>query len=192
MPHTPEELLPALLTVDDVGAEWTQNGRLVIAAPAPPFDEQLDFTPCPKATVPQLTADPQAEVELMGPSNGVGRPTWQQAALAATDADMLFDDAVATYTSCLPGGSAADPSSWTGTRIAAARVLGDESATFRMQLASEVDDNVLTAMVTIVRSGTDLVVLRQLLVHPSGSGDIVLADHERVTALAVQRIAALA
>ncbi len=156
VPHTPDQLLPALLTVTDVGADWTQNGRLVIAAPTPPFDQQLDFTPCPKATVPQFTADPQAEVELMGPSDGIGRPTWQQAALAATDADILFDDAVAAYTSCLPGGSAADPSSWTGTRIAAARVLGDESATFRMQLASEVDDNVLTAMVTIETRGSML------------------------------------
>ncbi len=190
--HTPEQLLPALLTVSDLGAEWTQNGRLVIAAPVAPFDEQLDFTPCPKATVPQLTADPQAQVELMGPSDGVGRPTWQQAALAATDADVLFDDAVASYVSCLPGGSAADDGSWTGTRVAAARVLADESATFRMQLTSEIDDNILTAMVTIARTGTDLTVLRQLLVHPAGSADIALADHERITAIAVQHLAALA
>jgi len=192
VPHTPDQLLPGLLTVDDVGADWTQNGRLVIAAPVAPFDEQLDFTPCPKASVPQFTADPQAQVELMGPADGVGRPAWQQAALGATDADVLFDDAVASYTSCLPGGSAADDSSWTGTRVAAARVLGDESATFRMQLTSDVDDNVLTAMVTIARTGTDLVVLRQLDVHPAGTADIALADHERVTAVAIQRIAALA
>ncbi len=62
----------------------------------------------------------------------------------------------------------------------------------KVKTSITLSDNVLTAMVTIARTGTDLVVLRQLLVHPSGSGDIALADHERVTAVAVQRIAALA
>lgn len=189
--HPPDQLLGALLTVADLGADWTQNGRLVVSAPRAPFDDQLDFTPCPKAEVPQFTADPQAQVELMGPDDGVGRPAWQQAIDSASDADVLFDDAVASYESCVPGGSAADASSWTGTRVTAAAVLGDESATFRMRIAGSGDDTELSAMVTIARMGVDLVVLRQLQLHPVGSAGIDLAEHLRIAGIAVGRVAAL-
>lgn len=190
--HGPEQLLGALLTVADVGPDWTQNGRLVISAPTAPFDDQLDFTPCPKAAVPQFTADPQAQVELMGPEDGSGRPVWQEAASSASDADVLFDDAVASYVSCAPGGPAATDGTWTGTRVAAAAVLGDESATFRMTLASSDPDAQLTAMVTIARSGNDLVVLRQMHLHAIDEPGIDLAEHQRIAAVAVERVAALA
>lgn len=190
--HAPDQLLATLLTVADVGADWTQNGRLVISAPVAPFDDQLDFTPCPKAAVPQFTADPQAQVELMGPEEGAGRPVWQEAASSATDADVLFDDAVAAYVSCAPGGPAATDGTWTGTRVAAAGVLGDESATFRMILASSDPDAQLTAMVTIARTGNDLVVLRQMRLHGIDEPGVDLAEHQRIAAVAVERVAALA
>lgn len=166
--HTADQLVDALLTVEDVAfipTESEENTRAVVEAPTPPFDGTLDPYLCSEAGVPMAVTLPQAQLELTGSSV-------MEILLASKDAEGLYHELDAAYQACGAGTSLVyEP-------LADVISVGDQSASYRSELG----------VVTIARFGTDLMVLKwwvgeyfdQLIeLYPQ----LVTAAAERVTAL---------
>jgi hypothetical protein len=138
--HTNDELVGALLTVDDVAfipAEWEENTRAFVESPTPPYEGTLDPYLCAEAGTPAMLTMPQAQLELTGGSV-------METLLSSTDAEALYDELDAAYQACGAGTSPAyEP-------LDGVPAVGDESASYRSDLG----------VVTIARFGTDLMVLK--------------------------------
>jgi hypothetical protein len=138
--HTPDELLGALLTLDDVAfipADWEENARAVVERPTPPYEGTLDPYLCSEAGTPALLTMPQAQLELTGGSV-------MEVLVAADDAGTLFQELDAAYGACDADSSVPyEP-------LSGIPSVGDESASYRTE----------SGVVTIARFGTDLMILK--------------------------------
>lgn len=166
--HTPEELLDALLTVDDVAfipADWQENTREVVEAPEAPFDGTLDPYLCSEAGIPAALTLPQAQVELTGAD-------LMEILLGSKDAASLYEELDAAYQACGAGTSLVyEP-------LEGVPSVGDESASYVSDLG----------FVTIARVGTDLMVLKWLIQGDVDEGmpyypQLVTTAADKVTAL---------
>lgn len=143
--HTTDQLLGALLTVDDVtyipGMDSVEeNMRAVVENPAPPWENTLDPYLCTEAGTPMVLTLPQAQLELTGVSV-------METLVASKDAEGLYSELDAAYKACGAASSLAyEP-------LAGVPSVGDESASYRSELG----------VVTIARFGTDLMVLKWMV-----------------------------
>lgn len=140
--HSGTQLLPALLTVDDLSFfpsewQWEENMRKVIPNPTPPWENTLDPYLCPEAGTPAILTKEQAQLELTGGSV-------MEILVSADNAPDLYSELDAAYGKCPTGASTAY------TSLADPPKVGDESASYRTE----------RGVVTIARFGKDVMILK--------------------------------
>lgn len=143
--HSLEQLLGALLTVDDVGfipdlPEEFDDDPKWVEAPIAPWEGTLDPVLCTEAGTPAALTPPQAQTELAG-------ITLMQVLLSSSEAGELFDDLAAAYAAC-----DAD-SSLEHAPLADVPAIGDESESYRGDLS----------LATIARLCNDALILRWMV-----------------------------
>lgn len=138
--HTSSDLLPALLTVEDVASiplEWEENMRKVIPNPTPPWENTLDPYLCTEAGTPAVLTKEQAQLELTGGSV-------METLVSSKEAKDLYTELEGAYQKCITG------TSLVYAPLVGAPDVGDESATFKSDLG----------VVTLARFGNDLMILK--------------------------------
>jgi hypothetical protein len=168
--HSSEELLGALLTVEDVGfipdlpEDFDDDPRWV-AAPIAPWDGTLDPVLCAEAGIPSALMLPQAQTELAGIN-------LMEVLLSSSEAGKLFDELAAAYTAC-----DAD-STLEYAPLVDAPAIGDESESYRCELG----------LATIARFGDDILMLRWMV---QADTDLAIPYYPQMLATTAAKITAL-
>lgn len=168
--HSKDQLLGALLTVDDVAFipglpdDFDADTKWV-EAPKSPREGILDPILCNEAGTPSALTLPQAQVELAGIN-------LMEVLLSSSNAGKLFDELVAAYATC-----GAD-SSLAYEQLAGAPAAGDESQSYRCKLG----------LVTIARFGNDLLILRWMVQFDT---DLAIPYYPQMVTTVADKITAL-